>query len=109
MISRIPRRRKCDIIHAHGRAPAWSALIAAKLTRVPFVTSWYKGFREQNIFKRLYTVDPARSFGGAGLGLSIAQQIVQAHGGRIEVQSEVGKGSTFFFTLPGEPHPDSVL
>jgi heavy metal sensor kinase len=52
------------------------------------------------IFKRLYTVDAARSSGGAGLGLSIAQQIVQAHGGRIEVQSEVGKGSTFTVYLP---------
>jgi signal transduction histidine kinase len=52
------------------------------------------------IFKRLYTVDPARSSGGAGLGLSIAQQIVQAHGGSIEVQSEVGKGSTFTVYLP---------
>jgi heavy metal sensor kinase len=53
-----------------------------------------------HIFKRLYTVDPARSSGGAGLGLSIARQIVQAHGGRIEAQSEVGKGSAFTVYLP---------
>ncbi|HEX9389335.1 MAG TPA: ATP-binding protein [Anaerolineales bacterium] len=53
-----------------------------------------------HIFKRLYTVDPARSSGGAGLGLSIARQIVQAHGGRIEVKSEVGKGTKFFVYLP---------
>jgi signal transduction histidine kinase len=53
-----------------------------------------------HIFKRLYTVDPARSSGGAGLGLSIARQIVQAHGGRIEVQSQVGKGSRFTVYLP---------
>ncbi len=59
-ISSIVRTRKCDIIHAHGRAPAWSALIAAKLTRVPFVTSWYKGFRDQNAFKRLYNSVMAR-------------------------------------------------
>jgi glycosyltransferase involved in cell wall biosynthesis len=59
-ISRIVRSRKCDIIHAHGRAPAWSALVAAKLTRVPFVTSWYKGFREQNALKRLYNSVMAR-------------------------------------------------
>jgi len=53
-----------------------------------------------HIFKRLYTVDQARSFSGAGLGLSIARQIVQAHGGTIEVQSEVGKGTKFFVYLP---------
>ena len=59
-ISRIVRSRGCDIIHAHGRAPAWSAFIASKLTRVPFVTSWYKGFREQNALKRLYNSVMAR-------------------------------------------------
>jgi heavy metal sensor kinase len=53
-----------------------------------------------HIFKRLYTVDSARSSGGAGLGLSIARQIVQAHGGRIEVQSEVGNGTRFTVYLP---------
>jgi signal transduction histidine kinase len=53
-----------------------------------------------HIFKRLYTVDAARSSGGAGLGLSIARQIVQAHGGSIEVQSEVGKGTTLSVSLP---------
>lgn len=60
IISRIVRSRKCDIIHVHGRAPAWSALVASKLTRVPFVTSWYKGFREQNSLKRLYNSVMAR-------------------------------------------------
>jgi heavy metal sensor kinase len=53
-----------------------------------------------HIFKRLYTVDPARSAGGAGLGLSIARQIVQAHGGKIEVQSEAGNGTRFTVYLP---------
>jgi glycosyltransferase involved in cell wall biosynthesis len=59
-ISRIVRTRGCDIIHAHGRAPAWSAFVASKLTRVPFVTTWYKGFREQNALKRFYNSVMAR-------------------------------------------------
>jgi two-component system OmpR family sensor kinase len=54
------------------------------------------------IFERFYKVDDARSrkTGGAGLGLAIAKQMVELHGGRIWVESEVGQGSKFSFTLP---------
>ena len=55
------------------------------------------------IFERFYKVDDARSrkTGGAGLGLAIAKQMVELHGGKIWVESESGKGSKFSFTLPG--------
>ena len=54
------------------------------------------------IYERFYRVDKARSreLGGTGLGLSIVKHIVQAHGGQVWVVSELGKGSTFSFTIP---------
>ena len=55
------------------------------------------------IFERFHRADPSRTEGGAGLGLSIARQIAEAHGGAMEAESEPGKGSTFTLSLPREP------
>lgn len=51
------------------------------------------------VFDRFWQAEKAKKL-GSGLGLSIAQGIIQAHNGKIWVESEVGKGTTFFFTLP---------
>jgi two-component system, OmpR family, sensor kinase len=52
------------------------------------------------IFERFHRLDASRSQGGAGLGLSIARQIMEAHGGTIETRSTVGQGSSFTLVLP---------
>ncbi len=56
----------------------------------------------KNIFTEFQQVDTAitREFSGTGLGLNITKKFVEMHGGRIWVESELGKGSTFFFSVP---------
>ncbi|NWG37700.1 sensor histidine kinase [Nitrososphaera sp.] len=58
--------------------------------------------KQADLFKRFYQVDTSlsRKTGGSGLGLAISKGIVEAHGGRIWVESDSGKGTTFYFTVP---------
>ncbi|MBI4268013.1 MAG: HAMP domain-containing protein [Chloroflexi bacterium] len=62
-----------------------------------------------HIFERFYKADKSRSKGGSGLGLAIARHTIQAHGGKIWVKSEEGKGSTFSFSLPLKTGLDTEL
>jgi two-component system phosphate regulon sensor histidine kinase PhoR len=57
------------------------------------------------VFERFFRADKARSReqGGTGLGLAIVKHVVQAHGGEVRVESELGQGTVFHITVPGEP------
>jgi len=79
-LKRIVRERSCRIVHAHGRAPAWSAWLAARMAGVPFLTTWYKGFREQNALKHLYNSVMARGERVIAVSDQLADLIHDRHG-----------------------------
>jgi len=80
VLARIARERQCDAIHALGRSSAWSAYIAAWLRGIPFMTSWYKGFREQNFLKHFYNGIMARGQRVIAVSEQIAQLINDRYG-----------------------------
>ncbi len=80
ILLRLVREHECSAIHALGRSGAWSAFVAARLAHIPFLTSWHKGFREQNIFKHLYNGVMARGDRVLAASEQIAQLINDRHG-----------------------------
>ena len=78
-LARLARERRCDLVHAHGRAAAWSAWLAARMAGIPLLTTWYKGFREQNLLKRLYNSVMVRGERVIAVSDQIAELIVERH------------------------------
>ena len=75
----IVRRERCDVIHAHGRAAAWAGLVVSRATGVPLITTWHKGHREQNIFKRLWNSSMVRGARVIAVSDQIAEMITERH------------------------------
>ena len=107
-LNKIARERKCDAIHALGRSAAWSAYLAARLSHIPFVTSWYKGFRDQNIFKHLYNGIMARGDRVVAASEQIAQLINDRYGMPWERISVVPSSIDFERFDPAEVAHDRV-
>ena len=80
-LKRIIAQRRCAIVHALARAPAWSALIAARMAGVAFVTTWYNGYREQNIFKHFYNGVMTRGERVIAVSDQIAEAIATRYSG----------------------------
>jgi K+-sensing histidine kinase KdpD len=87
-------------VTVHGRRDKWKILILVSDDGIGIPAE-----EQGRIFERFRRVENevTRRMRGAGLGLSVCQGIVEAHGGRIWVESQLGAGSTFCFTLPVEP------
>jgi len=79
-LNRIARESHCDVIHALGRSAAWSSYLIAHRRGIPFITSWYKGYRDQNIFKHLYNGVMARGDRVVAVSEQLAQLISERYG-----------------------------
>jgi glycosyltransferase involved in cell wall biosynthesis len=77
---RLIRRERPHLVHAHGRSAGWSGYLAARATGVPFLTTWYKGFREQNVLKRMYNGVMAKGEKVIAVSDQIAELIGERYG-----------------------------
>lgn len=77
---RLIRDRGAHVVHAHGRTAAWSGYAASRITGVPFLTTWHKGFRQQNPFKRFYNGVMTRGVRIIAVSDQLAELINERHG-----------------------------
>lgn len=88
-----------------GRVALWLSMAEDKLEF--HVQDTGPGISEEDlphVFTRFFRADKARSESGSGIGLTIARYFVEVQGGTIHVESKVGEGAHFYFTLPPVPH-----
>lgn len=83
-------------LSAHREGPRWRFEVSDNGIGIPE----HARARVFQIFQRLHPLD---AYPGTGIGLAIASRIVERHDGRMWIESEVGQGTTFFFSLPAEP------
>ena len=76
---RLIRGQRCVVVHAHGRAAAWSGLLASRITGCPFITTWHKGFRQQNPWKHLYNGVMVRGDRVIAVSQQVADLIVERY------------------------------
>lgn len=79
-LARLVRRENVDLVHAHSRAPAWSALLAARRTGIPFVTTWHGTYEETFPLKRRYNAVMASGERVIAVSRFIAARITARHG-----------------------------
>lgn len=107
-LRRLIRRQGINIVHARSRAPAWSALLAARLAGVPFVTTYHGTYTEQSFFKRLYNSVMARGDLVIANSLFISEQIKTRYKLPSERIIEIARGVDLSQYDPKEISPERV-
>ena len=107
-LANLIRRRNVKLIHARSRAPAWSALMAARATRIPFITTYHGIYNASNVFKRLYNSVMVRSDALIANSQWTADHIVREHGVSRDRIAVIPRGVDLEEFDPAGVSPDRV-